>query len=346
MFEDEFADDQGNILDGMEDKLKQEIQAYKDGGLKGALDDWGSSSSAKPTRRTRKAPARPSLGLHENSQAGPSHASGEASPRKSDEWKDVLGDENEDGNDAIQKEASAEGTAVTPVNLDIEPPTSSQSSAAGPSSSSASRSAAPPTTKHIRDRPTRKTVFVHPSRPVGAGRRRDSVRRALFTSGKRMGPRSSNHQHTASQDEEALSSSASTTSSSSPARSTADLPSSLTQSLPQGDGAARVRGRAHDIRSSDRGGPSSRQSSLHPPTPVGSRAGSPGSRIRFADEQPSRPSTPSSPMSGSTGLVKSRSRSNMFQSGQNPVSGPESGSRNSSPRPFVEASSKDDRSGL
>lgn len=117
------------------------------------------------------------------------------------------------------------------------------------------------------------------------GRRRDSVRRALFSTGKSK--KSKNAKDDSDEDSSAEHSGAS-----SPARSIAELPQAQEES---------GRGRTTDLARSAI--PASRRSSMRPPTRVASRAGSPAgtSRIRFADE------AGGDAPSGGPGIVRSHS---------------------------------------
>lgn len=338
VFENVFADDEGTMMmKDVEDKLRKEIEAYRSGGIKGAMreaqrsfspDHQHHSQEVKkiskdigPHAAAQTASPRLTLGHHTSSEAGPSREGQASSPIKVVERSAVSRTDEPAHRDGHVEDSARTERAHSPIDLEDEdgplPPT--QSSSAVPSSSTQLRlSPLASALKPARDKSARKRVFVQAGRPNGHGRRRDSVRRTIFTSGKRTAPKSTNHHHQDStHDEEALSSSESTESGSSPAVSTSDLPSpTSTPTTLLGDGGERLRGRAHDVRSGDSmGGMSSRRSSMRPPTRVGSRAGSPVSRIRFADELPSRPETPTSNdpgAGGSTGaLVKSMSRSSL-----------------------------------
>ncbi|KAG9002488.1 hypothetical protein FRB94_003848 [Tulasnella sp. JGI-2019a] len=340
VFKNVFVDDKGNVTGGMQEKVRKEIEAYRTGGAKGALVEV--KRQVSPSRAAQGLTSSPSspgqeepktLGIAaaadeeaidpDTPEAGPSRwasvsrSQSHEQQAAADEWRDEPSD---DENVISHPERPVD-------DLNDAPPTP--------------RSGTPPRHR-IRHGAH---VFSPPIRIPG--RRRDSVRRSLFSGSKHSNHKTpSRHEHHTPPGAEGVEGEGSSplsrrsSATASPA-STSNLelvpvsPTSPTTPVNEiaaaAGGGERRRGRASDIRGDHSGVamPSSRRSSMRP---AHSRANSPAGRIRFADEA-SRPGTPvtttkelGSPTSPGGSIIKSASSSRlqreMMPSGNSSPSSP------------------------
>ncbi|KAG8857330.1 hypothetical protein FRB96_005817 [Tulasnella sp. 330] len=336
VFKNVFADDQRHVTGGMQEKVRKEIEAYKSGGVKGALDEaqrmasparqknrqdplpkeeFGTDNMTKPAKGSQHHPefqAGEDSGNADSPEAGPSRRTSGSQSQPLSRSQSLSNTQQGAAADEWRDEPSDDDNAARAVDLEDPPLTP--------------RSTTPPRHHHARER-SRHSVFAPPAR--APGRRRNSVRRSLFNGGKHnnLNPASHHHHHHHAQSdvegsgrqpsspqsrESSVAASPASTSNlelvpMSPLTPATDLPSSGTAEL--------RRGRASDIRG-DRPhtAPSSRRSSMRP---AHSRANSPTGRIRFADET-SRPGTPAlstrdlgSPTSPGASIIKSASSSRL-----------------------------------
>ncbi|KAG8903400.1 hypothetical protein FRB99_003357 [Tulasnella sp. 403] len=287
VFKNVFTDENGNMADSIASKVKSEVKAFKATTRKEASQvEEAVNIGAGPSN----APAGHRQDSSEATSVAPptSRARGARPSTADEEWNDEP---------LTEADKEATRTGVTIVIEEPEKPLRGETRSISPQ-------------KPSRDR-ARKHVFGH-SR---IGRRRDSVRRALFSVPKKKQD-SNNSDEGASSVEHSVASS--------PAASTVDLTAEDS-----------LRGRSPDVSVPGSRGlamSASRRSSMRPTSRVGSRTASPASRIRFADEQEARPSG-SGIVRSHSGLMHSTTANSGMYSGQ-------SGSTPSSPNSGPGESSK------